>query len=84
MEGENMKEVVKFESIDGKIFDTSEQAEYWDRFVIFKKWYESGNVLHGITATSASQWLDEHRAEVMLFYSSASKDDDKTLPAQDS
>lgn len=79
-----MKEVIKFESIDGKIFDTAEQAEDWDRFLIFRKWYESGHDLHGITAAGASRWLDNNRAEVMLFYSASRKDDAKTIPAHSS
>lgn len=77
-----MKEVVKYESIDGQIFDTADQAEDWDRFVIFRKWYESGHHLNGVSAAGASRWLDNNRAEVMLFYSSSRKDDAKTIPAQ--
>lgn len=72
-----MNEVIKFESIDGQTFDTAKQAEDWDRFVIFKKWYESDNQLTGISAAGAYRWLENNQAEVMLFYSTGAGDHGK-------
>lgn len=67
-----MKKVDRYETKDGQLFETAEQAEDWERFLVFQNWYEArGNSLTGITASGMSRWLSKHRDEVMLFYSSA-------------
>lgn len=66
-----MREVVRYESIDGQVFETPEQAESWDRYATLRKWYESGHGLTGISSAGIARWLENNQARVMLFYSSA-------------
>lgn len=66
-----MKKVVRYEAEDGLLFEKAEQAESWDRYISFQKWYESGHSLTGISSTGIARWLENNQAQVLLFYMSA-------------
>ena len=72
-----MKKVDRYETEDGRLFETQGEADDWERFLVFKNWYDAHeNSMTGIAASVMSRWLRKNRSSVMLFYSYTNKDDD--------
>ena len=67
-----MKKIYKYETDDGKEFDTQEEAKAHEKEIDFSHWYSSGNVIeilkHGdneIGYSQLSAWLRSHKEKVL-------------------
>ena len=67
-----MKKVTKYESNDGSLFATEEEAQLKDKIDSFKEWYDE-NKLYGssegckIEWEDFVEWLMEHKDTIMFF-----------------
>lgn len=69
-----MKKITCFETSDGKIFQTKDQALTNKAKIDFEQWYEN-NKLYGryserVDAIDVMTWLVENKSEVMSFLKS--------------
>ena len=62
-----MKKVTKYETSDGSIFDTEEQAVYYESFKDIQKWYLQNEICHYGTEigwTNFIEWFIENKTKM--------------------
>jgi len=66
-----IKQVTKYQTGDGQVFDTEKEAEAHEAEISFAQWYKNCNKLYGNTEVVYSEdiieWLKENREKILDF-----------------
>jgi hypothetical protein len=66
-----IKQVTKFETEGGQVFNTEKEAEAYEAEISFIRWYDNHNKLHGNTESvdfeDVVKWLKENKEKVLDF-----------------
>lgn len=72
-----IKTVTAYETADGQVFDTLEQAQEWQASLEFVDWYRHGNELYDsgdvMPDTTVLEWLLDNRTAVLALLNAQRK-----------